>query len=114
MLKAGDLRHHRVTIQVRRVEKDSNGDDVVEWDDLYVNVPAAKKPISVNQFIAAKAQQSKIKGRFVIRARPGLSAMCRVLSDGLVYDIEGWLPDPESGREYVTAPYGEGVNRGGF
>ena len=114
MLKAGDLRHHRITIQVRVLEKDSQGDDVWEWVNLYTGVPAAKVPLSVNQFMAAQAQQSRIKGRFVIRQRPGLDVKHRVLHNDLVYEIEGWLPDPESGREYITAPYGEGVNQGGF
>jgi SPP1 family predicted phage head-tail adaptor len=114
MLKAGVLRHHRITIQVPVMTKDSNGSDIETWQNLYVDVPAQNIPLSVNQFMAAKASQSKIRGRFVIRNRPGLSARNRVIENGLAYDIEGWLPDPESGKEYVTAPYGQGVNPGGF
>lgn len=116
MLKAGDLRHHRLTIQVSVMTKDSQGSDIQVWDTLYDNVPAQKVPLSVSQFISADAQKSKVKGRFVIRSRPGLDAegLYRVITKGLAYEIGGWLPDPESGQEYITAPYSTGVNLGGF
>lgn len=114
MLKAGDLRYHRLTIQVPVMTKDSQGSDIQEWETLYDKVPAKMVPLSVSQFISADAQQSKVRGRFVIRSRPGLEARHRVVTKGVAYDIEGWLPDPESGNEYITAPYGTGVNLGGF
>lgn len=115
MLKAGELRH-RITIQNRVLTKNSSGEDIEEWVDLYVDVPAAVKPLSVSQFIAASAVQSKIKGRFVVRFAPDLDNTIkqRVIEDGVIYEIEGWLPDPDSGREYITAPYSMGVNLGGF
>lgn len=114
MLKAGDLRYHVITIQNPLNTKDSQGEDIRDWETIYEDVPAALKPISVRDFMAAKVNQSEIRGRFVIRARPGLGGQQRVLYRGKAYDIEGWFPDPESGRDYVTAPYGEGVNQGGF
>lgn len=114
MLKAGDLRYHVLTIQNPVLQKDSNGDDVQGWENLYTDVPAACIPSSVRQFMAAGANQSKILGRFVIRGRPGLEGKQRIIHRGRIYEVEGWLPDPESGVEYVTAPYGEGVSGGGF
>lgn len=114
MLKAGDLRFHAITIQNPLNTKDSNGEDIRDWVTLYENVPAALRPVSVRDLIAAKANQSEIKGRFVIRNRAGLEDNQRVIYRGKAYDIAGWLPDPESGRDYVTAPYSEGVNQGGF
>lgn len=114
MLKAGDLRYHQITIQNPVMTKDSQGEDIQDWEDLYTNVPAALKPLSVRDFISADAQQSEVRGRFVIRSRPGLTHNQRVLYRGMAYDIKGWLPDPESGQEYVSAPYGQGVNLGGF
>lgn len=114
MLKAGDLRYHQITIQSPVMTKDSQGNDIQDWEDLYIDVPAALKPLSVRDFMAASAQQSEVRGRFVIRARPYLDDNQRVIYKGKIYDIKGWLPDPESGQEYVTAPYGQGVNLGGF
>lgn len=116
MLKAGDLRFHRLIIQISVMTKDSHGSDIEDWENLYDDVPARDVPLSVNQFISADAQQSEIRGRFVIRSRPGLGVKQRVIHKGrgLVYNIKGWLPDPESGQEYITAPYGQGVNLGGF
>lgn len=114
MLKAGDLRYHQITIQSPVMTKDSQGNDVQDWEDLYTNVPAKVVPVSVRDFISSGAAQSEIKGRFVIRCRPFLQDNQRVVHRGKVYDIKGWLPDPESGQEYVTAPFGQGVNSGGF
>lgn len=114
MIKSGDFRFHRIDIQNRVNTKDSDGNDIVEYETVAYDVPAAMKPISVNTFIASQASQSEIRGRFVIRYQPGLEATDRVLEDGKVYDIHGWLPDPEFGREYLSAPYSEGVNDGGF
>lgn len=113
MLKAGELRH-RIDIQSRILTQDSNGDNIEDWETLYPDVPAAVKPLSVGQFIAAGAAQSKIEGRFVIRYAPGLESTQRVVENGIIYDVHGWLPDPDSGLEYVTAPFSRGVNRGGF
>lgn len=110
-LAAGRLRH-RVTIQSPVVEQDSNGSPVTNWVDTWVNVPAAIEPLSAREFIAAQAAQSEVKARIVIRWRPGLSATQRILHNGKIYNPAGWLPDPESGREYVTAPVSEGVNQG--
>jgi len=115
MLKAGDLRYHRITIQNKVLGKDSNGEDIVTWEDACdVRTPAKDVPLSVNQLISANATQSKVKGRFVIRKMNGLDDSQRVISNGKVYDIEGWFPDPESGQDYVTAPYFQGVTEGGF
>lgn len=114
MLKAGDLRYHRITIQKSITTKDSQGSDIQDWETIYEDVPAKKVPLSANQFMAAQSQQSQIKGRFIIRSRSGLEGSDRVIEDGKAYDIFGWLPDPESGNEYITAPYGTGVNNGGF
>jgi SPP1 family predicted phage head-tail adaptor len=114
MLAAAELARHRITIQRRVLTKDSNGEDIEDWEDVFIDVPAAVKPLSVRQFIAASAAQSAILGRFIVRYAPGLESTNRVVEDGIIYDISGWLPDPESGREYYTAPYTMGVNNGGF
>lgn len=114
MLSAADLRFHIITIESKINDKDDDGNDIERWVVVHKDLPAAVKPLSVRHFVNAQAQQSKIRGRFVIRDCPGLEDGQRVIHRGKIYEIEGWLPDPDSGIEYVTAPYGQGVNLGGF
>ena len=115
-MEAGKLRH-RIEIQQLAVIKDSNGDDIEEWEMIYENVPAEHIPASVTQIIAAQAGQTQFRGRFRIRYvgyLDGLDAITRILFNGKIYDVFDWLPDKDSGVVYLTAPYTRGVNRGGF
>lgn len=116
MKSAGSFRHHRGDIQEYQLSKDSNGDDLQLWVTVASSVPMEVKPLSVSQVIAADASQSKVKGRIVMRKRPGFNytARQRAVISGVTYDLQGWYPDPESGRDYVTAPYTLGVTNGGF
>lgn len=109
-LGAGKLRH-RVTIQEPVEIRDSVGDVVIEWDDV-ATVWAAVEPLSVREFIAGQAMQSQVTARITIRQREGLTASMRILHKGRIYNPQGWLSDPESGLEYLTAPCTEGVNDG--
>lgn len=111
-IKAGLLRH-RVDIQERQRTQDADtGETTDTWVDLYTSVPAAIEPISVREFIASKAAQSEIVARITIRYRAGLDATMRIVHNGKIYNPAGWLPDKESGLEYLTAPCSEGVNDG--
>lgn len=102
-LGAGELRH-RVTIKQLVSEQDSDGDTVKTWIDFAVDVPAAIDPLSARDLLAAKAADSSVVARIKIRARSGLKASMRVLHGEKVYQPLGWLPDKDSGLEYVTAP----------
>lgn len=102
-LASGRLRH-RVTIERAVPYVDDEGNTYSDWELVLANVPAAIEPISVREFISANAMQSHITHRIVIRARTGLEAGMRILHGTRVYDPQGWLPDPDSGREYLTAP----------
>jgi SPP1 family predicted phage head-tail adaptor len=84
------------------------------WQDFATNVAAAIEPLSVREFIASQQMQSQITARITIRHRQGLTAQMRILhpSTGKIYNPAGWLADPDSGLEYVTAPCSEGVNDG--
>lgn len=118
MLQAGKLRH-RIVIQERVMLKDSDGNDIVDWQDLFENaIPAEKRDLSVREFISAQAGQSSIRGRFVIRYLSELEgkdgSTMRVLHRGIYYNIHGWMTDPESGLEYMTAPFSAWVDNGGF
>lgn len=115
-MQAGKLKH-RIEIQQLTVAKDSQGNDIEEWEMIFENVPAAHDPLSVRDLMAAHAAQSQIRGRFTIRYLPyldGLEAITRIIFRDKIYDVQEWLTDRDSGVEYLTAPYTRGVNRGGF
>ena len=74
----------------------------------------AIEPLSARAFIAAQAAQSEVTGQLVMRYRPSLQvdSTMRIRHGGKIYNIEGVLPDNESGREHITLPYSEGLNDG--
>lgn len=109
-LAAGRLRH-RITIQQPENVQDSAGYMQTMWTDV-AEVWAAVEPASVREFIASQQMQSEIVARITIRYRAGLTAQMRILHRDRIYNPQGWLADPESGLEYLTAPCSEGVNDG--
>lgn len=124
-LAAGRLRH-RILIERYVLDLGSNGDVIQDpntgetsssWVEV-ATVWAEIKPISVREFIAAQATQSKIEARVVMRNRTDLDGALRLVhmvngARGKVYNPAGFLPDPESGLEYVTAPVSTGVSDSG-
>lgn len=112
MLSAGQLRH-RVDIEQRTAVQDTTtGETTYTWVPLYKNVPASIEPLSVREFVAARAGQSEVSTRITIRYRAGLDASMRIIHNGKMYNPEGWLADKDSGLEYLTAPCSEGTNDG--
>lgn len=112
MLEAGRLRH-RITIQARQESQNAvTGETVVAWTDAWVDVAAAVEPLSARELIASQTQHSQVSARIVMRPISGLTAKHRILHDGKVYSIEGVIPDPDSGREWITLPVSEGVANG--
>lgn len=110
-IAAGRLRH-RINIQRRIDTQDSNGDNIVTWENVHIYVPAAIEPLSAREFIAASANQSQVVARIVIRHRPGLNASMRIIHGATIYNPIGFLPDPVSGLDYLTIPVTAGVNDG--
>ena len=112
-LNAGQLRHI-AKIQEPVQFQDTAGDIVDSWVDVFPKVYASIDPLSAREFMSAANLESKITARITIRYRPGLTAKMRVLhpSSGKVYNIEGVLPDMDSGLEYLTLPCSQGVNQG--
>jgi SPP1 family predicted phage head-tail adaptor len=112
MLDPGELRH-RIDIEKPIVQTDgTTGLTSTVWVSAFPSVPAKVTPVSVREFIASQALQSAIVARIVIRYREGLTAQMRIKFRGAIYNPQGWLPDPDSGLEYVTAPCTMGVNAG--
>jgi len=100
-LQAGSL-NHRITIQALQSEQDDSDGNVVEQ---YVTVGEAwadVRPMSGREVIEGGLEQSKIATSIRIRYRAGMTRSMRVLHDGRTFHIESILPDPYSGREWLT------------
>lgn len=110
-MQAGKLRH-QVTIQEPVTAQNPDTGSVNKtWRDVAI-VWAEVYPLSAREFIAAQASQGEITTRITIRFRTGITRKHRIIFRGGIYNIEGVLPDPESGREYLTLLCSEGVNDG--
>lgn len=109
-IAAGRLKH-RVLIQNWKItgQDPVTGEETGEWE-TFDTVWAAVEPLSARELIAAQAVQSKVTGRIVIRHRDGLSADMRIVHRGRIYNTAGFLPDKDSGLEYITIPVSEGVS----
>jgi len=110
-MQAGKLRH-RITLQKPgKVQNPDNGEMEVAWLDL-ATIWADVVPLSAREFVAAQAMQNAVTTRIKIRYRQDISPKYRILFRGKIFNIEGVLPDPDSGLEYITLPCSEGTNDG--
>lgn len=118
MSRAGQYRHVGDIQDWTEIRDPDTGGFTEAWVTVFENVRARIVPSSGREFVAAQAVQSEIIGRIVVRARPGLKARQRFIHRGAgdevlgVYNLHAWLPDPDSGKDYVTAPVSLGVNDG--
>jgi len=118
-VSAGRLRHW-LTFERLTVENDSDGAQVEAWVPAFPVghiMPAEVTPISGREFIAAAATQSKVTHRIKIRYREeflalGFTMRARTARSGLVFNIEGALPDPDSGVRYITLMASSGISPG--
>jgi SPP1 family predicted phage head-tail adaptor len=105
MIPAGQLRH-RVTLQKPQTTVSGYGERTTSWADAFT-CWADFHPLSVREFLAQSGLQSQVTARVTIRYRDDVDATMRVTYRGKVYNIAGVLPDPDSGREYLTLPVSE-------
>jgi SPP1 family predicted phage head-tail adaptor len=110
-LRAGRLRH-RVHIEELVVTQDSDGDIVEDWVPFASYLPAEIVALSARELIAAQAVQSRVSTRITLRTLPGLLASMRIVHRGVIYNIEGVVPDPASGIRFVTLPCSSNVSQG--
>jgi len=112
---AGSLRH-QVAIDdlVDARSPSGSGATTKSWVPVVTKTWARIVPASGREYVAAQSAQSKVTGRIVIRWRAGITARMRVrkLADGTIYNIEAVMPDPKSGREYLTLLVSDGVTDG--
>lgn len=104
----------RQVVRIQRpVEyRDSVGDVIVDWEDVWPRVFADIQPLSAREFIAAANFESSISARITIHFREGVTAKMRIVHGSKIYNIHGVLADMDSGREYLTLPCSEGTNEG--
>lgn len=110
-MRAGPLRHH-ITIEALTVTVDpDDGIRTEAWAPVWV-LPAEILPRSAREVIAAAAANSKVSTLIVTRYRADVTARHRVVHRGRVYNIEGVVPDRESGIRGMTLMCSDGVNDG--
>lgn len=108
MINARRLRHV-VTLQKRSETLDDAGESSA-FVDFLTGVRVSIEPLSGREYVAAQQVQAEISTRIQARWREGLDETQRILhvrgSDSPapvdVYDIAAVLPDPDSGRHWVT------------
>ena len=110
-MQAGKLRHRVVIQEPVNNQNTETGSIESSWQDV-ATIWADVYPLSAREFISAQSEQGEITTRITIRFRRNISNKNRILYEGKIFNIEGVLPDPVSGREYLTLPCSEGVNDG--
>ena len=110
-MQAGKLRHRIALQKPVNIQDPESGEVTPTWEEVAI-IWAEVVPLSVKEFIAAQAGQSEVTARIKIRRRTDVTAKHRIIYRGQIYNIEGVLPDPESGIEYLTLPCSQGVNDG--
>lgn len=105
-LAAGSLRH-RIEIHAIDSIQDSDTGNMEPSYPLFANAWANVRPATVREFTAAGAEYSKVSIVVTIRYIAGVQRSMRIRHGERLYNIEGVLPDPISGREYVTLPCSE-------
>lgn len=108
MLSAGRLRH-RIELQELTDTQDQNTGEMVSTWETVGRLWAAIEPVSVRDLMAANSEQSKITARITIRYREEIDYKNRIKHKNTIYNIEGVLPDKNSGKEYLTLAVSEGV-----
>lgn len=102
MTQAAGKLNHRITFVAVTSAQDSAGDLVESWDEVR-STWAEVVPVSAREFVSAAAVQSKVVARITVR-RQEVFPDWKIRFRGQYYNIEGVLPDPVSGLEYLTLP----------
>lgn len=99
-MRAGSLRH-RITIQKSKIKEDDPYREE-EWIDYRQNVAARVTFLSTKELVASGAELSEVKARIQVRYDKKINAKMRILFRDDLYEIEGVIPDNESGLQWMT------------
>ncbi|PWD85809.1 phage head closure protein [Ignatzschineria cameli] len=105
-LKAGDLRH-RITIEAPEVIDGPYREEV--WKVYRENVAAKVTFLSTKEIVASGAELSEVKARIQVRYDKSINAKMRIKFRDELYEIEGVMPDNESGLQWMTVFVTRGV-----
>jgi SPP1 family predicted phage head-tail adaptor len=113
-MRLGPLRHKLRIEEQSQTQDGTTGAITVAWETV-ATVYGAIEPLSVRNFLAADAVQSKIEANIRIRYRSDINASMRIVdvATSNVYNIEGILPDAKTGRHSMLIPVSRGVNDAG-
>jgi len=104
---------HRVSIQAVNYEQNPVTGEMTEtWQEVK-KVYARVEPLSAREFIAAQQANSEVSARITIRYRDDITADMRIVHRGEIYDVQGQLPDNNSGLDYLTILVKQGASDGG-
>lgn len=115
-MRAGALRHWLTFESLTTTLDEEDGSTTEAWVDAFpvnTRMPCEVVALSGRELLSAQSVQSKVSTRVTVRYRPGFTASMRARGEGVVYNIEAIVPDPESRIEYVTLLCSSGVNQGG-
>lgn len=111
-MRAGRLRH-RLTVQSISQSQDLVTGEIVQgWTDTGLKIWGSIEPLSVREFIEAKAAQGEVSARVLTRWNDGIDESMRLVNEktGTAYEIKGPpMTDTVSNRHYMTLMVGSGV-----
>ncbi|HFF1654949.1 TPA: phage head closure protein [Providencia rettgeri] len=95
-MKAGLLRHIVIFQRPEKVRLDSGAFEN-QWVDI-ATTRAEVKSISGRELLASGAEMSEITVRVWMRFRSDINSTCRMVFNGLNYDIQSAIPDVKNTR----------------
>lgn len=113
-MEAGKLRH-RVIFQARSTARDTAGQQLLSWADVFT-VWAAVEGLSMRETLAAQAVRSEVTSKITVRyraefANPAAIAALRISYGGRLFNIHGAV-DLDGRRRYIELEVSEGLNNG--
>ena len=101
MIDTGKLQHKVSLQRFDTVVDPDTGHREKTWRE-YASPWVAIEPISGREFLAAAAERSEVTTRITMYFREDVTRAERIVYRGKVYNIQVVLPDPDTGREWLT------------
>ena len=98
-MRAGSLRH-RITIQEFKVIDGPYQEE--EWSDYRTKVAAEVTFLSAKELVASGAEMSEVSARIKVRYDKNINAKMRIIFRDELYEIQGVMPENESGLQWMT------------
>lgn len=99
---------HRITIQQYTEQNGPFGGEG-EWSDYRNNVAAEVTFLSAKELVASGAEMSEVSARILVRYDKNINAKMRLLFRDELYEIQGAIPDNESGLQWLTLFVSKGL-----